>query len=118
MREFLDEFLDDNRDFELFGQAALSKEFSDTIATAHATFGDKAFRVGQSLNAAIYDSVLVGLAKRLAVGPIKDNKVLEHAYLELFKNKEYEVAFIRATSDDENVRNRLRITTDAFAVVP
>ena len=113
MREFLDDFLDDNRDFELFGQAALSTEFSDTIATAHSVLGDKAFRVGQSLNAAIYDSVMVGLAKRLAKGPIKDNRALEGAYLGLFKDKDYEAAFIRATSDDESVRNRLRISASA-----
>lgn len=118
MREFLDEFLDSNRDFEVYPSAAMTKDFSDTILTAHSVMGDKAFRVGPSLNAAIYDSVMVGIAKRLAKGPINDLKALETAYLELFKDKAYEAAFIRATSDDENVRTRLRIATEAFAKMP
>ena len=117
MREFLDDFLNDNRDFELFKTDSLTKDFSETIAIAHSVLGDRAFRVGPSLNAAIFDSVMVGIAKRLGTGPIKNPQALESSYLELFKNKEYEVAFVRATSDEESVRNRLRIATEAFSKV-
>ena len=118
MREFLDDFLDDNRELNLIGSKILTKEFSDAIAVAHSTFGDKVFRIGPSLNAAIYDSVLVGIAKRLTNGPIKDKKAFTQTYFDLLKNEDYETAFIRATSDDENVRNRLKIAADAFSKVP
>lgn len=118
MREFLDDFLESNRDFSQFDESKLKSEFSNTINAAHAAFGERAFRIGPSLNAAIFDSVMVGIARRLSKGRIKDNKALEQTYLGLFKNKEYEAAFVRATSDDESVRNRLKIATEAFAGVP
>ena len=118
MREFLDDFLDDNRDFGLVEESVLKTEFNRTISIAHSTLGDKAFRVGSSLNAAIYDLVMVGIAKRLQKGAIHDKEALTQSYLSLFKNKSYEAAYVRATSDDDSVRSRLRIATEAFADVP
>jgi hypothetical protein len=118
MREFLDEFLDDNREFSCVQKLTLEKEFNDTISIAHSALGDKAFRVGTSLNAAIFDSVMIGIAKRLQRGPIRDKKSVEKTYLSLLDNKGYEAAYVRATSDDESVRSRLKIATDAFSAVP
>ncbi len=118
MREFLDNFLEDNRDFQIISKESLIKDFGDTIVTAQRALGDKAFRIGPSLNAAIYDSVMVGLAKRLAVGPIADKNILEATYTSLLRNGEFEAAYVRATSDDESVKTRLRIATGEIAKVP
>jgi len=117
MREFLDEFLEANREFAEITEGLLKKEFGNTIDVVHSVFGDKAFRIGTSLNAAIYDSVMVGIAKRLRKGLVRDKKALEETYSGLLKNKDYEAAFVRATSDDESVRSRLKIAADAFANV-
>lgn len=117
MREFLDDFLEDNRDFAVVDEAVLENEFRNAMNVAHSTFGDRAFRISQSLNAAIFDSVMVGLAKRLRDGPIHDQKALAKAYADLLSNSDYQNAFVRATSDDDSVRNRLRLATTAFSKI-
>jgi len=96
----------------------LTKEFSDTISLAHASLGEKAFRVGASLNAAIFDSVMVGIASRLRRGTVSKPKELQLKYAKLIGDQEYVAAYIRATSDDESVRNRLKIATESFANAP
>ncbi len=118
MREFLDDFLEENRDFQVVSKDKLKKDFAETIVTAIQALGDKAFRIGPSLNAAIYDSVMVGLAKRLSAGPITNKKALETTYTRLLKDSAYEAAYIRATSDDESVRTRVRIATEDISKVP
>jgi hypothetical protein len=118
MREFLDNFLEDNRDLGLFSEDTLKAEFNNTIDLVHSALGDKAFRVSNSLNAAIFDSVMVGIAHRLKKGAITDRAAIAEAYTNLFKDKAYQAAFVRATSDDESVRSRLKIAIDAFYNVP
>jgi Protein of unknown function DUF262 len=71
MREFLDEFLDDNRELDKISKSQLTDEFKRTISTARSSLGEKAFRVGASLNAAIFDAVMVGIAVRMKKGNIK-----------------------------------------------
>ena len=79
--------------------------------------GARAFRTGASLNAAIFDAVMVGIARRLQKGPIRDPKALASAYERLLKNEQFISAYVRATSDEESVRSRLRIARKAFASV-
>jgi hypothetical protein len=117
MRDFLDEFLEGNRSLERIDEDTLTKEFKNTIAVAKNALGSKAFRVGASLNAAIFDAVMVGIAQRLRKGPIKNLKSLEEAYAALLGGEEFEAAYVRATSDEESVRNRLKLARKAFAAV-
>ena len=118
MREFLDGFLDENRYLDVVVEEQLTKEFSSAISLVHASLGEKAFRVGASLNAAIFDSVMVGIARRLRSGAVTKPEKLQLVYAKLIGNEDYVAAYIRATSDDESVRNRLRISTESFANVP
>jgi hypothetical protein len=60
---------------------------------------------------------MLGIALRLRKGPIKQANELEKAYANLLKDKSFEGAYIRATSDDESVRNRLKIAQKAIAKV-
>ena len=118
MRDFLDDFLEENRYLDVVNETELTKEFSQTIFVALEGLGDRAFRVGPSLNAAIFDSVMVAIAMRLRRGPIHDTESLRMVYSALIANKDYIASYIRATSDDESVRNRLSIATESFANVP
>jgi len=44
--------------------------FAGTIEAAHLLLGDRPFRPERALNAAVFDSVMVGLATRLTKGPV------------------------------------------------
>ena len=65
MRGFLDDFLESNRSLQIIKRSRLSNEFESTISLARKALSAKAFRTGSSLNAAIFDSVMVGIARRL-----------------------------------------------------
>jgi hypothetical protein len=57
---------------------------------------------------------MVGLALRLRKGKIIYKQEIAKAYSKLLENDAYKAAYIRATSDDESVKNRLKIATGAF----
>jgi hypothetical protein len=118
MREFLDDFLEENRELDNLKKSDLANEFKQAISIARTSLGDKPFRIGSSLNAAIFDAVMVGIVARLAKGPIIKPQELQNAYVKLLQNSAFEAAYVRATSDDESVRNRLKIARDALAAVP
>jgi Protein of unknown function DUF262 len=101
--------------------AAFTKEaeqlFEGTICVV-TSLGKRAFRPEGTLNAAVFDSVMVGVAARVKKGPIKDNAGFARAYDYLVsKNPAYEAAVKRATSDEQSVRTRVEEATKAFLAV-
>ncbi len=90
--------------------------FLCTIDFVHEALGTSAFRPERAINAAVYDSVMVGLARRLESGsaaPVAT--AFAAAYRQLLANPEYAGLVSRATADDTNVARRLELATDAFA---
>jgi hypothetical protein len=78
----------------------------------------RAFRLVRALNAAVFDSTMVGLATRIEdkSRPIDSTKV-RPAYDKLLANPIYRLACERATADEENVKTRLRVAVEAFSAV-
>jgi len=77
----------------------------------------RAFRLVRALNAAVYDSAMVGIAKRLALGGPLDSQRILTAYENLLQNSDYRQACERATADEANVRKRRSLAISAFASV-
>jgi uncharacterized protein with ParB-like and HNH nuclease domain len=77
----------------------------------------RAFRLVRALNAAVFDSVMVGVAKRIAENRPLDYARVPAAYSTLLANREYRQACERATATDENVHRRLAAAIAAFAAV-
>jgi len=118
MKEFLNAHLRHNQDLENQSASELSALFDNTVAVVHKALGGRAFRLGASLNAAIYDAVMVGAARRLANDrAITDDTAFKRSYEGLLKNDEFLDAVTRATADAESVRRRIEIATAAFADV-
>jgi hypothetical protein len=61
---------------------------------------------------------MVGVAARLTRSPITSLADVRAAYEKLFSNDEYREATTRATADEENVSNRVKLAKAAFANVP
>ena len=115
IKEFLNAFTANHRHCdEAFCDKCISL-FHNTIDTAYKTIGGKVFRLERALNAAIYDSVMVGLAKRLEHSDIKDYGSISTKYSELLKDKDYIRAISYATSNERSVQRRLKKATDIFA---
>lgn len=77
----------------------------------------RAFRLVRALNAAVFDSVMVGIAKRLGVDRPLDGSAILNAYGALLSNPDYREACGRSTATEENVRRRLDAATSAFVAV-
>jgi Protein of unknown function DUF262 len=118
MKEFLNRYMATNRALAKQPEQLLKTVFQNTVSTILKGIGVRAFRPKTSVNAAVLDSVMVGLATRLAQGPVTAHDRLKVAYEALLLNASYAQATIHSTSDEESVRQRLQLAKDAFAKVP
>jgi hypothetical protein len=115
MKDFLNRYMASNRDLQRQKEEELKRVFLDTISILNEVIGPRVFRPVRAVNAAVIDSVMTGLARRLAKGPISNKKQLTERYDALLKNKDYRNAVETGTSQESNVETRLRLATEAFA---
>jgi hypothetical protein len=117
MNGFLNKFSARTNKVDQIELDRLSKVFRATITKVNSAIGSRAFRIIRALNAAAFDAVMVGLAKRLDTGSIPSDTEVKDAYEILVATDEFRQACERATADEENVRKRLLLATAAFAGV-
>lgn len=116
VKGYLNHYLEENE--KRTDVVALAELFRATTEVIYSTLGDRAFRPVRPLNAAVLDSVMVAIMRRLSAGPITEPASLRAAYDALIKNQEYLDATTSSTAAEDSVENRLQIATDAFAIVP
>jgi Protein of unknown function DUF262 len=114
VNEFLNKFVSRHRNPPEKFLKECKERFSSMINTVFDVFGEKAFRPVGSLNAAVFDSVAVAIAKRLAKGKVKNPAKLKAAYDQLLAKKGFLSAVTSATSDEANVRTRMHDAYQAF----
>jgi hypothetical protein len=116
MNKFLNDFSDEMNRAPAARLAELREIFVRSIDVV-ATNIPRAFRLVRALNAAVFDSVTVGIAKRIADNrPIEGARILA-AYNDLLNDSNYRQACERATATEDNVRTRLDAAIAAFAAV-
>ena len=115
LRDFLNNFMEDNAGIDEATASRFSYMFSVTVKTIWNAIGKPAFRPERTLNTAVFDSVMVGVSRRLEYGPIKDLPGLKIAYEKLLLDTNFQEAYIRSTADEEKVRNRIELATAAFS---
>jgi Protein of unknown function DUF262 len=118
LKGFLNDFLSANVDLDADSGADLVQVFTDTVAAINAGIGPSAFRPVRSLNAAVVDSIMVGVACRIAErGPIEKPQRLRSPYERLINNAEYTAATVSSTAAEESVERRLALASAAFRSV-
>jgi Protein of unknown function DUF262 len=118
MKGFLNRYMATNRDCKKQTAKELRTVFESTAALVNHAFGNGAFRLAAALNAAVLDSVMTGLAHRLATGkPVKDLESVRDAYEALIADPDYRQTVERATADEDSVRTRLSLGRAAFTNV-
>ena len=118
MVTFLNSYMGKNKDLREQDAAAMTKSFCGTIDLLLQSIGNRAFRPARALNAAAFDSVMVGTAKRLENGPVTDIQAFTEAYDGLLSNQNFLDACGRGTASGERVRTRLELATATFSSVP
>jgi hypothetical protein len=117
MKEFLNKFMGANRYLKRIPPNKLKKAFSATIEVIDSVLSNQAFRPERALNAAVFDSVMVGLSSRLARGKIKRLNSFKRAYEKLLSDSEYLASVRTSTSDETLLQRRIDKATSAFSGV-
>lgn len=115
--EFLSKFASKNRNPKPKELEAFRNSFCSTIKIIFDSLGTEAFRPARALNVAVFDSVMLGVARRLDLGTVHKPDQLKTAYHNLISNKKYIDAVTGPTADKSLVDTRIDLATEAFANV-
>lgn len=118
MKSFLNRYMAANKNLDKQSGEQLTRLFSSAVEAIVSYLGDKAFRPSRAVNAAVLDSVMVGVAKRLEKGEISDKAAFISAYNALLSDSIYRDAITKATADEGSVEYRLNTAIKAFDAVP
>lgn len=116
MKDFLNRYMAKNRRLKVQSKNELKAIFAATTKTIYDALGARAFRPVRTVNAAVVDSLMVGIASRLQVRSdgIKNRADLARRYKKLLKNTKYATAIETGTSQEANVRERINRAKAAF----
>jgi hypothetical protein len=120
LKTFLNRFAAANRKLANLDTDRLTRLFSVTAGLLVLGPGRSALRPrSQQVNAALTEAIFVGLMKRLAadIDSLPDVKKLTDAVSQLIQSEEILGSTVRSTADEESVRTRLRLATEAMAKV-
>ena len=115
MKEFLNDFMAENRKLQKYGTETLTSLFHKTVEVAGSLLGEKPFRIGPAINTAIFDSIMYGLSRRVLKGEITEPRKIETEYLQLVQNEDFLKYCTKATADEKSVQERMRIADETFA---
>ena len=122
LTKFLNAYMGSNRHLETQSERELRQVFETTMEAIHRHLGANAFKPPWSrgrFTAAIFDSVAVGVAKRLVErDDIQNANALKSRYDTLFENESYREATFAGTARATAAKQRLTIAIEAFADVP
>lgn len=115
MRNFLNCFMAGNRDLKKYSEQQLGVLFVPTLEAITKAIGKNVFRPVKTINAAVCDAVMVGIANRLKKNPIKNLNKIKENYNSLLKNPKFIEAYTSGTSSEEKVKDRLKLAIQAFS---
>ena len=115
MSEFLTQFVGKNRNpqDDFLGRA--TDIFIRTMEAFERALGANAFRPDRALNAAVFDSMSVALARNIvSSGCAPTPEDMEMAHSDLLRDPEYIAAVSRTTANERSVRTRMKKATERF----
>ena len=116
MKDFLNRYMATNRNLQKQPEDILRNLFSTTAKVVLDGLGVKAFRPKRAINAAVVDSLMTGIAKRIVFkgSPIRNFKELNRRFEKLMSDETYIEAVETGTSQEANVQDRLKRAEEAF----
>lgn len=117
MKQFLNTFMGKNRDLQMVSVEAMSTIFTSTVKILNEVIGEQVFRPQKTINAAAFDSIMVGVARRLEKGEITQPDRFREEHKKLINNSDYIDSITTGTSQEKNVQQRIEIATRAFSDV-
>ncbi len=118
MKAFLNRYMATNRHLIKQTEEELRTVFCRTTSVLEMTLGPRAFRPKRAVNAAVLDSLMVGVARRLEYGEkIENLQQFQKQYDLLLSSPDYLASVETGTSQEANVETRMLLAKNAFADV-
>ncbi len=117
MAEFLNKFCGRHKNPDEIFVADAMKAFGGSIELMYRALGKRAFRRERAFNAALFDSVMVGLTRRRGREPAITPEGVTTAYESLLADSEYQERVSRSTADLAFVKERIAKATAAFEAI-
>lgn len=115
MKEFLNNCMRKNNRLKIHSADQLNKTFTRTIEIIFKCIGKQAFRPTNAFNAAVFDAVMVGVARRLEKGDITNCEIFKESYNSLLVDKAFLDAIETGTTASvSSVTNRIQEAIKAF----
>lgn len=110
MKGFLNKFMQTNRYISEEAQEKYRAAFFRAIGMARAALGDKAFRPARAFNVAVFDAIMVAIARTESL--TADN--LRSAYERVVADEAFWQMASESTSNESNVVGRVRLAMDTI----
>ncbi|SDI70933.1 Protein of unknown function DUF262 [Pseudomonas flavescens] len=123
LASFINDYSDKNRKLSLKRKDSLLKSFCETLEMVRVCLGELAFKVfdkklnvESSFNAAVYDALMVGFYQAGLSGGIQADRRAGQAILAelIVDDEKFRRSISVATSDENQVKYRIRAVTEAF----
>lgn len=114
LKHWLNSFMYKNKDLRLYGADSLRSLFVQSINLIVSAKGNDAFRRGNAVNAALFDSMMIGVAKRLEVSEMSVEECREK-YDSIMADTDYIDNSTYSTADEKPLKERIRIAIEAFS---
>jgi uncharacterized protein with ParB-like and HNH nuclease domain len=119
LKEFLNQFMGKNRSLKLHSESQIRQVFERTIEVIHQSLGIQAFKQKRLINAAVFDAVMVGVARRLENGKIDSSETLKDRYQQLLNDEKFRRFTVDTarTTEEDAVNSRIEFATKVFAAL-
>ena len=117
MKGFLNAYMAKRRYADAKRRESLSAAFTHTTEAILRGIGSQAFKLKTTVNAALADAVMVGVARRVQAGEVANPTDLKKTYHDLLSDSTFQGSIARATADEESVKTRLGLATERFGAV-
>ncbi len=117
MKQFLNDFMERHQDPPDSLCEKFRRTFETTIEAVAEILRPEALRPERALNVSVADAVLVGLAHRLARGPIGDPQMLREANDRLIDRLRQEALYTTGTTNKDRVEMRIELARDEYESV-
>jgi len=115
MKDFLNKYMSRNRHLTHQSKDELTDIFEKTTSMLRNSVGREAFRPEGALNAAVVESVMTGIAKRLQLGPITHCNHIKPRLQELFSDNEFIASVKTGTSEENKIITRHQLSLHSFS---
>ncbi len=118
MKQFLNIFMARHQNLSGSESDRMRFLFKATAEVVNRALTARSFRPKGALNVAAAESVLVGVAHRLAAGAIVDDASLRSAHAAMMESLEARHLYHGSTTHQDRLKERIRIAVRSFAAVP